>query len=110
MHLPRRFAQRADDRRSPFVGARGFEPLTSSVSGKRSPPELSARHPIIGGGGRRLQMTDQGRRGQAFAEVMPQTERTCAERRLPAEPFVTWAEAPALTASFSRGVSSNTDR
>jgi hypothetical protein len=25
------------------VGARGFEPLTSSVSGKRSPPELSAR-------------------------------------------------------------------
>jgi hypothetical protein len=24
------------------VGARGFEPLTSSVSGKRSPPELSA--------------------------------------------------------------------
>src|SRR5207244_12996114 len=26
-----------------LVGARGFEPLTSSVSGKRSPPELSAR-------------------------------------------------------------------
>ena len=25
------------------VGARGFEPLTSSVSRKRSPPELSAR-------------------------------------------------------------------
>jgi hypothetical protein len=25
------------------VGARGFEPLTSSVSGKRSPTELSAR-------------------------------------------------------------------
>jgi hypothetical protein len=25
-----------------MVGARGFEPLTSSVSGKRSPPELSA--------------------------------------------------------------------
>ena len=28
---------------SDLVGARGFEPLTSSVSGKRSPPELSAR-------------------------------------------------------------------
>ncbi len=26
-----------------LAGARGFEPLTSSVSGKRSPPELSAR-------------------------------------------------------------------
>lgn len=26
-----------------LVGARGFEPLTSSASGKRSPPELSAR-------------------------------------------------------------------
>ena len=26
-----------------LVGARGFEPLTSSVSRKRSPPELSAR-------------------------------------------------------------------
>jgi hypothetical protein len=25
-----------------LVGARGFEPLTSSVSRKRSPPELSA--------------------------------------------------------------------
>ena len=25
------------------VGARGFEPLTSSASRKRSPPELSAR-------------------------------------------------------------------
>ena len=28
-----------------FVGARGFEPLTSSASRKRSPPELSARVP-----------------------------------------------------------------
>jgi hypothetical protein len=27
------------------VGARGFEPLTSSVSRKRSPPELSALFP-----------------------------------------------------------------
>ncbi len=37
---PRSREQRA---RSWLVGARGFEPLTSSVSGKRSPPELSAR-------------------------------------------------------------------
>jgi hypothetical protein len=28
-----------------YVGARGFEPLTSSASRKRSPPELSARVP-----------------------------------------------------------------
>ena len=32
-----------------LVGARGFEPLTSSVSRKRSPPELSARALIVAG-------------------------------------------------------------
>ena len=31
------------------VGARGFEPLTSSASRKRSPPELSARVDIVSG-------------------------------------------------------------
>jgi hypothetical protein len=31
------------------VGARGFEPLTSSASRKRSPPELSARGDIVSG-------------------------------------------------------------
>jgi hypothetical protein len=34
---------RPHDQGGSLVGARGFEPLTSSVSGKRSPPELSAR-------------------------------------------------------------------
>jgi hypothetical protein len=32
-----------------LVGARGFEPLTSSASRKRSPPELSARADIVSG-------------------------------------------------------------
>jgi hypothetical protein len=32
-----------------LVGARGFEPLTSSASRKRSPPELSARGDIVSG-------------------------------------------------------------
>ena len=32
-----------------MVGARGFEPLTSSVSRKRSPPELSARALMVAG-------------------------------------------------------------
>src|SRR4051812_22885972 len=40
-----------------MVGGRGFEPLTSSVSGKRSPPELTARgrsvYPSDPGAGRR---------------------------------------------------------
>ena len=42
---PRRCSKVAESHDLGFrmVGARGFEPLTSSVSGKRSPTELSAR-------------------------------------------------------------------
>src|SRR4051794_39111810 len=46
---PTREAGGAKDYR---VGATGFEPVTSSVSGKRSPAELSAR----GGGGNRTRV------------------------------------------------------
>src|SRR6266851_9000920 len=38
-----------------LVGRRGFEPLTSSVSGKRSPTELTARE-LRGGDGNRTRV------------------------------------------------------
>src|SRR5829696_10470938 len=58
------------------VGATGIEPVTSSVSGKRSPAELSAR----GGGGNRTRV--QGFAGPCLSHsATPPTSRGEAGRR-----------------------------
>ena len=86
------------------VGARGFEPLTSSVSRKRSPPELSARAPdptVAWRGGDRNRTGVRGFAGHCLTTRPPRRRKARVPRArvsLPCDRNAGHARSPAGSA------------